>query len=242
MHPRLLDELHAMSPRARISAIYGSTEAEPIAHVERCEIESADLEAMLAGHGLLTGPPVPAVDLRIHEDVWGTPVGPYTAIEFAAHCLPPGRPGEIVVSGDHVLSGYLHGHGDAETKFTVDGRRWHRTGDAGYLDARGRLWLLGRCAARLEDDRGVLYPFAVECSVLRHEAVHRAALVAHRGHRLLAVELRGKATDAEWKEAVSSVSWAQLDEILVVPRIPVDRRHNAKVDYPALRAMLERRR
>ena len=37
------------------------------------------------------------------------------------------------------------------------------------------------------------------------------------------------------------LAWAHLAEVLVVPEIPVDRRHNAKVDYPALRALLERR-
>ncbi|MFO1448420.1 MAG: AMP-binding protein [Opitutaceae bacterium] len=45
--------------------------------------------------------------------------------------------GEIVVAGDHVLKGYLGGHGDAETKFKVGDETWHRTGDAGSLDAAG---------------------------------------------------------------------------------------------------------
>ena len=53
-----------------------------------------------------------------------------------------GEPGEIVVAGGHVLPGYLNGEGDVETKFEVDGARWHRTGDLGYLDGAGRLWLL----------------------------------------------------------------------------------------------------
>jgi hypothetical protein len=32
----------------------------------------------------------------------------------------------------------------------------------------------------------------------------------------------------------SKLAWAQIERVLVLPRIPVDRRHNAKVDYPAL--------
>ena len=62
------------------------------------------------------------------------------------------QPGEIVVSGAHVGAGYVGGVGDAETKFRVGEVIWHRTGDAGYLDAHGRLWLLGRCSARIADD------------------------------------------------------------------------------------------
>jgi acyl-CoA synthetase (AMP-forming)/AMP-acid ligase II len=64
------------------------------------------------------------------------------------------RAGEVVLTGDHVLKGYLHGKCDRETKFEVDGERWHRTGDAGYFDKEGRLWLVGRCNVRIEDDKG----------------------------------------------------------------------------------------
>ena len=94
-----------------------------------------DRQAMDRGRGLPAGFPVPSIQLRILRDQWGTPIGPYTEAEFVAACLPPGEAGEIVVSGDHVLAGYLHGHGNDETKFAVGGTRWHRTGDAGYLDA-----------------------------------------------------------------------------------------------------------
>jgi olefin beta-lactone synthetase len=34
------------------------------------------------------------------------------------------------------------------------------------------------------------------------------------------------------------VPWAQVDRVVVVPRLPMDRRHNAKVDYPALGRLL----
>ena len=34
------------------------------------------------------------------------------------------------------------------------------------------------------------------------------------------------------------LSWARLDDVLLVRRIPVDSRHNAKIDYPALRRLL----
>jgi hypothetical protein len=35
-----------------------------------------------------------------------------------------------------------------------------------------------------------------------------------------------------------ATAWAQIDEVRIVSKIPVDARHNAKVDYPALRRML----
>ena len=115
----------------------------------------------------------------------------------------------------------------------IEGEIWHRTGDAGYLDARGRLWLLGRCSAKVEDG---LYPFAVECVAMSFPAIRRAAFVCHDGRRVLVIE---GAPDAEEMDALKKdIAWARVDRILKVPKIPVDARHNAKVNYPKLRKML----
>ena len=236
--PRLLERLSvSVASAGRAVAVYGSTEAEPIAHIAWDEISPADREAMRAGKGLLAGPPVPQIELRIVPDRWGTVLGPWSGAEFARQWLPAGAGGEIVVSGDQVLPGYLGGRGDVETKFSVDDRRWHRTGDAGWLDAQGRLWLLGRCAARIEDRRGVLYPFAVECAAQEARGVRRAALLAVGGERWLAIEaVAGGQPDPS---ALASITQASdIDRTVMVRAIPVDARHNAKVDYPALRRLL----
>ena len=141
--PRLLQDLRAAMPQGRVIVVYGSTEAEPIAHLDWDEAGPADLDKMYAGRGLLVGRPVHQIALRIVHNRWGEPLPAMNAREFADIALSPGRDGEIVVSGRHVLAGYLNGVGDEETKFRVEGKVWHRTCDAGYLDASGRLWLLG---------------------------------------------------------------------------------------------------
>lgn len=237
--PNLLAALREKMPGARVEAVFGSTEAEPIAHIEEREVSAADREAMRAGRGLLTGEPEPEISLRILRAEWGAPLAPMNADDFAARCLPAGEHGEIVVSGGHVLPGYLHGHGDAETKFRVDGRVWHRTGDAGWLDERGRLWLLGRCSARVSDARGTLWPFTVECAARLHPLVCRAALLGVSGRRILFIEANvpGESINSE----SLGLDWAQLDEVRAASAIPMDKRHNAKVDYVALCALLEGR-
>jgi olefin beta-lactone synthetase len=240
--PRLLDQMQTLAPNAEVVALYGSTEAEPIAHVSRREVTAEDLAAMVGGKGLLAGVPVKEIRLRILRDQWGTPVGPYTAATFAETCCGPGEPGEIVVHGDHVLHGYLHGTGDEETKFRVDGAVWHRTGDAGYLDERGRLWLLGRCVARIHDARGDLYPFAAETAVYQDARVRRAAMVAHHGKRVLAVEFYEGQGRADLDALRASLTWTHLDEVRLCGRIPVDKRHNAKIDYPSLYRLLDETR
>lgn len=236
--PDLLARLHAAAPHSRVVALYGSTEAEPIADASWADTTSADVEATRRGEGLLAGKPVPEVEVRILPDRWGAPLGPFSEEAFDALALPPGQAGEIVVRGPHVLPGYLGGRGDAETKIDVAGTRWHRTGDAGRFDAQGRLWLLGRCAAKVESKDGSCYPLALE-GAARAQGARRTALVECGGQRVLVVEPSDGGTFEP--SALREALGADVDTVRLVRHIPTDRRHNAKIDYPALRSLLAKR-
>jgi olefin beta-lactone synthetase len=236
----LLERLQNLAPQSQITAVYGSTEAEPIAHILYPHIQPADRTAMLNGKGLLTGKPVAAIHLKILPDRWGTPIDAMTDAELESIALPPNAPGEIVVSGAHVLPGYLAGQGNAETKFQVNGKPWHRTGDAGYLDEAGRLWLLGRCSARIKDEFGILYPFTVEAAA-RQPGIHCTALVQLRGQRVLVVELAQSSESAALESLKRSLHWANIENFVICKKIPVDPRHNAKIHYPALYKILKER-
>jgi acyl-CoA synthetase (AMP-forming)/AMP-acid ligase II len=232
--PDHLERFAANFPGAEVVAVYGSTEAEPIAHIARQELSAADMTAMSAGSGLLAGVPIPEITVRVMGTANGQPLGRLSAAEFAERCRPVTEGGEIVVSGAHVLHGYLLGVGDEETKFRVDGQLWHRTGDFGYFDNQGRLWLLGRASAIINDSRGTLHPFTVECAARPLPGVQRAALLGRNGQRILYVQPRqGERVDT--KQLRESLSWAQLDEVRTLREIPLDKRHNAKVDYTRLR-------
>jgi len=139
------------------------------------------------------------------------------------------------------VRGYLGGIGDEETKFSVDGVIWHRTGDVGYLDERGRLWLLGRADAVIEDARGTLHPFAVECAAREVLGVRRVAALAHNGKRLLILEGPDEQGTNAQRAGPDALAWARLDEVVTLRKLPMDRRHNSKVDYPELRRQLARR-
>jgi olefin beta-lactone synthetase len=238
--PKLLRRLQQAAPRAEVEAVYGSTEAEPIAHIAAGNITADDHIGMRQGRGLLAGVPIPEVRIAILRDQWGSPIGTLGEAELASLRQPAGSAGEIVVSGDHVLKGYLHGRGDQETKFKAGATMWHRTGDAGCFDAQGRLWLLGRCSARINDARGVLYPFTVESVAQEQSGVRRAALVTEGGRRLLAIEPDINFTPATIRTLQEALVWAHVVDIRSFPSLPVDKRHNAKIDYPALRQLLAR--
>jgi acyl-CoA synthetase (AMP-forming)/AMP-acid ligase II len=234
--PEDLRQARDAFPQAEITAVYGSTEAEPMAEASLADISRDDFDAMEQGRGLLAGPPDVSISLRILRDQWGAPIQPLDEPQFQTLSLGVEEVGEIVVCGDHVLRGYLNGAGDAETKFTVSGSLWHRTGDLGWIDRAGRLWLMGRASAAIRDNRGVLYPFAVELAARQIPGVRRAALIAVQGQRVLALEANASAVA---EAARSKLQWARLDAIRILRSIPLDKRHNAKVDYVALRRLVK---
>lgn len=250
VHPSLLHRLGEVAPRCEVTVVYGSSEAEPIAHIDQNQLTDHDWRAMRQGHGLLVGTPVPSAHVRVLPDRWGIPLRSLTQSAFDDMSCPSDTPGEIVVSGPHVLPGYLHGRGDEDNKFDVDGTRWHRTGDAGYFDDKGRLWLVGRCNAKIEDVRGTCYPLGVEMAAQALPGVRRAALVARKNCRMLIVEPESsrppeglRSTDQlathDRLQAFVAENW-MIDSLYFVGTIPVDRRHNGKVDYPSLRGLLDR--
>jgi acyl-CoA synthetase (AMP-forming)/AMP-acid ligase II len=237
--PQVLEHAQRAFPNAAITAVYGSTEAEPMAELSFDSISAEDFAAMRNGRGLLVGTPVASLHLQVIRDQWGTPIGRINASEFAEITVPTGHPGEIVVSGQHVLSGYLHGEGEGETKFEVDALRWHRTGDLGYFDSCGRLWLLGRAGTIIQDRRGTVYPLTVECAAQHDPRIARAALVELRDERVLVLQpSNGHKLDIESYKR--QLAWARLDRLVTLAHIPVDHRHNAKIDYINLKLLLQR--
>lgn len=243
--PDLLDRMKTALPAAQIESVYGSTEAEPIAHFSADDWDTATRELTRNGAGLCSGIPVAQIQLRIIADQSGTPLGPLDQQAFDELEIPNGQAGEIVVTGDHVLKGYLDGVGDEETKIHVDQQIWHRTGDAGWIDPQGRVWMLGRCAAKLPNfpapeglpKNALLYPFAIECSLRESFPNIRMAALAWQEKRTLVIG--AKASQETLAAICSASSKLGIEQWFCLDALPLDKRHNAKIDYPALVAMLK---
>ncbi len=235
--PRLLDALCAASSEMRVIAVYGSTEAEPIAHQDWRLVSEFDRKKMAAGGGLLAGRPVDEISLRIIRDQSGELIPEVDEVALEAMTLEADAVGEVIVAGEHVLKGYLNGEGDAENKIHCGGEVWHRTGDAACLDAEGRLWLQGRCSAAVRGNHGErLYPLGPECLAMEYLTIDRCALVESDGEPCLVVQAERGEIDHE--ELLKALAEFGVGRIMVVPEIPVDKRHNAKIDYPRLRQLL----
>jgi acyl-CoA synthetase (AMP-forming)/AMP-acid ligase II len=185
--PDLLERLTARMPATEIVAVYGSTEAEPIAHMRVADIRPDDWRAMRDGAGLLTGSPVDAIEIAIRDS-------------------------EIVVTGEHVNKAYLDPAQDRGTKLTIGDRVWHRTGDAGRFDADGRLWLLGRADGAVAG----LFPFCVETAARYWPGVARSALVGIDGCTVLAVEGDTGSLDA-WRRKAAAIGDMRVVAVRAIP-------------------------
>ena len=237
--PSLLHEIQEENPNMNVVTVFGSTEAEPISHSLWADTSEDDQTAMFSGKGLLVGKAVRATQLRIIPDQTGQAIPPMSQHSFDHMELPTGEIGEIVVTGDHVLKGYLHGKGNEESKIQIGNTIWHRTGDAAWLDTSERIWLTGRCNAAIRrPDQPTIYPFGIECAAMNYPNVKQCALIMFQEKVTLVIE--GDLAPKQLTQLRSQLAHLPVENIQMLPHIPVDKRHNAKIDYPALKAMMNR--
>ncbi len=218
-------------PEVEAKVLYGSTEAEPIASVHFDEVLASP------GDGVLVGTEAAAATVALLE----VPDPPPTLDQrgVAPFEVADGEPGELVVSGPHVNRGYLDDPAaTAENKlFEPDGRCWHRTGDVARRDEQGRLWLIGRTKDMVPVGDRLVAPYPVEEAVDALPGVARSAFL-DVGGPVLVVQMEPGAVppDPVALAGLVDVRGAGVLRVEVVDEIPVDPRHNSKIDRVRLRA------
>ena len=126
------------------------------------------------GAGVCLGRPVGGIEVRIIRIV-DEPIRQW----HEDACLPAMQVGEIAVKGAVVTTSY---HERPESSLLAkipdtEGSIWHRMGDLGYRDGRGRLWFCGRKSHRVETPEGTLFTIPCEGVFNAHPDVLRSALV-----------------------------------------------------------------
>lgn len=102
----------------------------------------------------------------------GKPVVPHLAImDEKGSLLPQGEAGEIVVKGEVVFQGY---DGAPEENVSVFTNGWFRTGDIGYLDGEGYLYLTGRKKELINKGGEKIAPVEVDDILMAHPLVKEA--------------------------------------------------------------------
>lgn len=89
--------------------------------------------------------------------------------------LPPGQIGELVVRGPRIMKGYWKDEEKTKKAFTPDG--WYRTGDTGYMDEEGYIYLTGRADDLIKRGGEYISPEEVENVLYTHPKIEEAAVI-----------------------------------------------------------------
>lgn len=223
-----------------VEIVYGSTEAEPIAYIKAedlCVHENKKESRV----GLLVGKPSSDINVRIINFING-PVGKISEDVFKTLTRNTNETGEITVCGDHVLKEYLNcPDAQRENKFTVGNSIWHRTGDAGYIDSDGNLYLMGRVKNRIISNGKVVFQLAAELALSECEQIRIGTIIGIDNKVFCVVELHPNAVITN-NEILNIVKQFDIDseEFIIRTQIPRDPRHHSKIDYDRLRLIIEK--
>ncbi len=159
----------------------------------------------------------------------GATVGPEVAILDARGVrLPAGANGEIAVRGSTVIQGYENDAAANREAFIMVGG-WFRSGDAGYMDADGYVFLTGRLKEMINRGGEKIVPQEVDHVLLEHPDVTQAAAFAIPHTQLgedvaAAVVLSPQATatsrDLRRFTAARLAAYKVPQQIFIVPSIP----------------------
>ncbi|MCY1408786.1 Long-chain-fatty-acid--CoA ligase [compost metagenome] len=169
-------------PNSQFMQVYGMTELAPVAAVLPAHYHTPEGQALQKLQA--AGRPTPLCELRI--------------VDADGRELPHGQAGEIVVRGPTVMLGYWN-KPEETAKALRDG--WMHTGDGGYLDDDGFLYIADRIKDMIVSGGENVYSSEVENALLSHPGVQMCAVIG--------------IPDEQWGEAVHAI-------IVPVPGVTLD--------------------
>ena len=145
-------------PATKLFQAYGQTETAPL--ITSLPPERHVFEGALAGKTKSAGQAAPGVDLAIMDE--------------QCNILPVGTIGEICMRGSNIMLGYRN-MPEQTAKTVIDG--WMHTGDGGYLDEDGFLFIVDRVKDMIISGGENVYSAEVENAIYQHEAVNQCAVI-----------------------------------------------------------------
>jgi acyl-coenzyme A synthetase/AMP-(fatty) acid ligase len=206
-------------PNATAHTPYGMTECLPVADIDLVSLESLGADA-LHHLGVCVGSPVDGVERPAAE---------------------PGVLGEVRVRAAHQRLGYDRLWHTTHLASPADG--WHATGDIGAVDTDGRLWIGGRTGHVIRTAAGPVAPTPIERAVDMLDGIRRSAAVGVGPAGAQVVVVIAETSDVgrrprqssleridQIRDAVTEATGLDVAACLEVASLPVDRRHNSKID------------
>ena len=141
-----------------------------------------------------------------------------------------GEMGEIVLKGPNIMKGYLN-RDPSDGFIEINGERWLRTGDLGYIDEEGYHHLIDRIKEVIKYKGHTVAPAEVEALLLKHPAVFDAAVIGKpdaiageipKAFVALKDEYKGKIKEEELIEWVREriAEYKRIRELEFVDSIP----------------------
>ena len=227
-----LRHMQKLCPQAEMHTPYGMTEVLPVA-----DLSLQQREDVGEGSGVCVGRAVDGCNVKV------------VSIDGGISELPIGVTGEIAVSAPWMSLGYNRlWLTQQNARFESDGFTWHRTGDVGHIDGDGNLWIEGRVVHMIHTADGSMTPVPLEVACEKISGVKRAAAVGigDKGVQQLVMVLE---TDQAKEDPAPDQLAAQVREALAgldvvaiweTKKLPVDIRHNSKIDRTALAQKMQK--
>ena len=222
---------------ARIHTPYGATEAVPVISITSDEILSETRKFGEKGYGICIGRPINDLKVRIIK-ISDDPI-PIWSNDLL---VQDGETGEIAVKGDLVTRRYFEKpEADALAKIKDNDSFWHRMGDVGWKDSKGRIWFCGRKTHRVKTEIKTLFTIPCEAVFNSHPQVFRSALVGiglpDEQRPVICIELKKSRRRLNKKRirdellglARQNELTKDITTILFHKSFPVDIRHNSKI-------------
>ncbi|MCG8635186.1 MAG: AMP-binding protein [Desulfobacterales bacterium] len=215
---------------------YGATEALPVISIGSHEILSETRKLSEQGFGMCVGRPICDTQVRLLK-ITDEPI---TQMRDSL-LVEENQVGEITVKADLVTENYYNNR-EADLLAKIqdpDGKFWHRMGDLGWKDSKGRIWFCGRKGHRVETGKETMFTVPVESIFNNHELVFRSALAGvgpkDRQIPVMFIEPYEKVSNEkefirELMEIARSNPLTQaIEHIFIEKAFPVDIRHNSKI-------------
>lgn len=230
---------------AELHTPYGATESLPVASIGSDEVLRETAGKSRLGEGTCVGRVFPSMEVRIIA-MTDAPIADVSQVQQ----LGIGEIGEIVVRGPSVTREYFQRPDQTRRAKIADGDTfWHRIGDVGYFDAEQRLWFCGRQAHVVEVAGTRMYSVCCEAIFNEHPAIYRTALVGigkkpnqqpviiaepETGHFPATPEAEARLRAELLNLGRASSQTVNIERVLFHPSLPVDTRHNVKINREAL--------
>lgn len=229
VNPRIIKAISPLLTHdAQLLTPYGATEVLPVAVVTSKTL-AVTSKLTAQGKGICVGQPIVGVDVRIIEQ-------------------EDDGVGEIIVAAPWLAS-YYDSQANARSKLVVDGKTFHRMGDVGYFDEQGQLWYCGRKSQQLSSNGKKLNTICYEGIFNNHPAVKRSALIslkiAGQPQAVICIERLPNIPKNQLYQELHQLAQKfslPIARFIIVKQLPVDKRHNAKIQREILQRQVARYR